>query len=86
MTGNALTLLKTRRDRLAKDVELRNWYSGDPSPETTRQMEAELRSLNQMIARASPKPKTIPDRLKQQIKAAEERLRELRAKARKYRE
>ncbi len=51
---SALALLKKRRDKLAEEVELRNWYSGDPSPATTRRMEIELRELDEMIAKATP--------------------------------
>lgn len=48
--------LRKRRDKLAEEVELRNWYSGDPSPETTRRMEQELRELDELIE-SLPKPK-----------------------------
>ena len=57
---SALQLLRQRRNKLAEEVELRDWYSGDPSPQTTLRMKQELRELDELIEKATPKRRRKP--------------------------
>lgn len=51
----AEAMLRERHKKLAEELELRHWYSGDPSPETTRRMERELEELGAMIVKLPKK-------------------------------
>ena len=55
---SAEQMLRSRAKELEAELELRHWYSGDPSPATTRRMEIELSELKAMIAKLPKRKKS----------------------------